>query len=172
MVNTTGSESSRREAMRKEAKRIHESAVHSAQNQFEYSKTWRSVDRWLGSFAALLAAVAGAGGLSEVFSAQWAGLIALAAAGMGAVATSLGAPKTKTLAHASANAYLALQQDCRNFIEVDLDFVPIDEARETLARLVARHQELNATAEIPSKRAREKAKKNIEEGGQLYEVDG
>ncbi|HWZ65389.1 MAG TPA: SLATT domain-containing protein [Patescibacteria group bacterium] len=171
MGSTSDSESTRREAMRKEAKRIHESAVHSAQNQFEYSRTWRSVDRWLGSFAALLAAIAGAGGLSQVFSAQWVGLIALAAAGMGAVATSLGAPKTKTLAHASANAYLALQQDCRNFIEVDLDYVSTGEARETLAKLIARHQELNATAEIPSKRAREKAKKNIDEGGQLYEVD-
>ena len=171
MANTPNSDSSRREAMRKEAKRIHESAEHSAQNQFEYSKTWRSVDRWLGSFAAILAAIAGAGGLSEVFSAKWAGLIALGAAGAGAVATSLGAPKTKTLAHASGNAYLALQQDCRIFLEVDLDHMPISEARETLAKLVARHQELNATAEIPSKRARKKAKKNIDEGGQTYEVD-
>ena len=171
MANTPNTDTTRHEAMRKEAKRIHESAKHSAQNQFEYSKTWRSVDRWLGSISALLAALAGAGGLSEVLSAQWAGLIALVAAGAGAVATSLGAPKTKTLAHASGNAYLALQQDCRNFIEVDLDYLPVDEARAILANLVARHQELNATAEIPSKRARKKAEKNIEEGGQTYEVD-
>lgn len=95
----------------------------------------------------------------------------MVAAGTGAVATSLGAPKTKTLAHASGNAYLALQQDCRNFIEVDLDYTPVDEARAVLTNLVARHQELNATAEIPSRRARKKAKKNIEEGGQTYEVD-
>ena len=47
----------------------------------------------------------------------------------------------------------------------------VDEARAILANLVARHQELNATAEIPSKRARKKAKKNIDEGGQTYEVD-
>lgn len=164
-------ESDRREAMRKEAERILESAEHSAQNQFEYSKTWRSVDRWLGSVAALLAAIAGAGGLSKVFSAQFAGLVALAAAGAGAVATSLGAPKTKALAHASGNAYLALQQDCRTFVEVDLDYVPVGEARQTLSKLIARHQELNATAEIPSKRARNRAKKNIDEGGQTYEAD-
>ncbi len=171
MGSQVNSDGARREAMRKEAKRIHESAEHSAQNQFEYAKTWRSVDRWLGSVAALLAAIAGAGGLAKVFSAQWAGLIALAAAGAGAVATSLGAPKTKTLAHASGNAYLALQQDCRTFIEVDLDYLPIQEARDTLSKLVARHQELNVTAEIPSKRARKKAKKNIEAGGQTYEAD-
>lgn len=149
MTANISPDSNRRGAMRKEAKRIYESAEHSAQNQFEYSKTWRSVDRWLGSISALLAAIAGTG----------------------AVATSLGAPKTKTLAHASGNAYLALQQDCRNFIEVDLDYTPVDEARAVLTNLVARHQELNATAEIPSRRARKKAKKNIEEGGQTYEVD-
>jgi len=171
MANTSSSESTRREAMRKEAKRIHESAMHSAQNQLEYSKTWRSVDRWLGGAAALLAAVAGAGALSEVVTSKWAGLIALISAGMGAVATSLGAPKTKTQAHATGNAYLALQQDCRTFIEVDLDYVPVSEAREILSKLTARHQELNATAEIPSKRARKKAKKNIDEGNQHYEVD-
>jgi len=165
------SETVRREAMRKEAKRIHESAKHSAQNQLEYAKTWRSVDRWLGSLAALLAAIAGAGGLSQVFSARWAGLIALAAAGAGAVATSLGAPKTKTAAHAAGNAYLALQQDCRQFIEVDLDYVNIEDARKTLEKLTARHQELNANADIPSKRARKKAKENIDRGNQTYEVD-
>lgn len=165
------SDTERRSAMRKEAKRIHESAEHSAQNQLEYSKTWRSVDRWLGGFAAILAAIAGAGGLSEVFSAKWAGLIALAAAGAGAIATTLGAPKTKALAHAAGNAYLALQQDCRNFIEVDLDYISVDEARGTLAKLVAKLQELNATAEIPSRRARKKGKKNIDQGDQKYEVD-
>ena len=97
--------------LRKEALRIEESARYSAQNQFEYSKSWRRVDRWLGSLAALLAALAAAGGLSEVVSGQLAGLVALAAAGTGAVATSLGAPKAKDRAHSSANALLGLQQD-------------------------------------------------------------
>ncbi|HVC35823.1 MAG TPA: SLATT domain-containing protein [Candidatus Dormibacteraeota bacterium] len=171
MAKKTPSEPGRRLAMCKEAERIHESAKHSAQNQLEYSKTWRSVDRWLGGLAAILAAIAGAGGLSEVFSAKWSGLIALAAAGVGAVATTLGAPKTKTLAHTAGNAYLALQQDCRNFIAIDVDYISIDEARDTLAKLVSRLQELNSLAELPSRRARKKGKKNIDKGEQTYEVD-
>jgi hypothetical protein len=61
---------SRREELRNEARRVEESARHSAQNQFEYAKTWRRVDQWLGGTAALLAAVSGAGGLSEVISPQ------------------------------------------------------------------------------------------------------
>lgn len=161
----------RRKAMKKEAKRIHESAKHSAQNQLEYAKTWRSVDRWLGGLAALLAALAGAGGLAEVLTAQWAGLIALSAAGIGGVATFLDANRTKSRAQASGNAYLALQQDCRVFIEVDLEHKTTDEAREILSKLVARQQELNSAADLPSRRARKKGKKNVEDGSQDYEVD-
>lgn len=160
-----------KEEMKKEASRIHESAMYSAQTQFAYSKTWRTVDRWLGGFAALLAAVSAAAGLSEVLSSKWAGLIALISAAAGAVAASLGAPKTKTQAHASANAYLALQQDARTFVNVDLPRLQPDEAREQLGKLIARHQELNATSEIPSQRAWRKAKKEVEGGNQKYEAD-
>ena len=162
------------EALRKEASRVHESAMYSAQNQFEYSKTWRRVDRWLGGTAALLAAVSAAGGLSEVMSAQWAGLIALvlwAILTKTRIATSLGAPKAKDRAHSSANALLALQQDARIFIDIDLDALEYEEAREHLRTLVARQQELNATAEIPSARAWKKAQKNIDGGRQTYEAD-
>lgn len=154
-----------------EAERVHESAMYSGQTQFAFSKSWRSIDRWLGGSAAFLAAVAGAGGLSEVVSSQVAGLIALTAAGLGAVGTSLGAPKTKTAAHASANAYLALQQDTRIFINIDVHNLPYGEARDRLANLVARQQELNATAEIPSSNAWKKAKKGVEQGSQEYKVD-
>ena len=160
-----------KDKLRDEAKRVHESAMYSAQNQFEYSKTWRRVDRWLGGSAALIAALSGAGGLSVVISAKWAGLVALVAAGLGAVATSLGAPKAKDRAHSSANALLALQQDTRIFLNIDLDNLEDDEAREQLRTLVARQQELNATAEIPSGRAWKKAQKNINNGRQTYEVD-
>ena len=162
---------SRREELRNEARRVEESARHSAQNQFEYAKTWRRVDQWLGGTAALLAAVSGAGGLSEVISPQWAGLVALVAAGIGAVATSLGAPKAKDRAYSSANALLALQQDARIYVQVDLEELDDEEAREQLRTLVAPQQELNATAEIPSNRAWRRAKQNIEKGGQTYEVD-
>jgi hypothetical protein len=98
-------------------------------------------------------------------------LVALVAAGIGAVATSLGAPKAKDRAYSSANALLALQQDARIYVQVDLEELDDEEAREQLRTLVARQQELNATAEIPSNRAWRRAKQNIEKGGQTYEVD-
>lgn len=157
--------------LRKEAERVHESAMYSAQTQFEYSKSWRRVDRWLGGFAALLAALSAAGGLSEVLSAKGAGIVALCSAGIGAVAATLGAPKSKDRAHASANALLALQQDARIFLNIDLPRLGEDEAREQLQTLVARSQELNATSEIPSSGAWNKARKNVEQGRQEYGVD-
>jgi hypothetical protein len=159
------------EQIRKEANRVHESAKHSAQTQFEYSKSWRRVDRWLGGFAALLAAASAAGGLSEALSARGAGVVALCAAGVGAVAASLGAPKAKDRAHSAANALLAVQQDARIFINVDLPTLDESEAREQLQTLVARLQELNATAEIPSPKAWKKAKENLAAGEQDYEAD-
>ena len=159
------------EQIRNEAERVHESAMYSAQNQFEFAKTWRRVDRWLGGAAALLAAASAAGGLSEVLSAKWAGLVALLAAGTGAIATTLGAPKTKDRAHSSANALLALQQDARIFLHVDLHGLDESDAREQLRTLVARQQELNATAEIPSARAWKRAQRNVEVGHQEYVVD-
>ncbi|MEZ5323390.1 MAG: SLATT domain-containing protein [Microthrixaceae bacterium] len=159
------------EELRKEAQRVEESATLTSQTQFEYSKTWRRVDRWLGSIAAALAAAAAAGGLSEVLTARWAGLVALASAVCGAVATSLGAPKAKDRAHASANALLALQQDARIFLNIDLPTLSEDDAREQLRTLVARQQELNATAEIPSPRAWKRAKRGVEGGSQTYKAD-
>lgn len=157
--------------IRAEVSRVHESAMFSAQTQFEYSKTWRSVDRWLGGAAALLAAISAAGGLSGVFSATWAGLIALVAAGSGAVAAALGAPKTKDRAAASASAYLALQQDARILLRIDLDDMTVEDVRQDLSSLVARLQELNASSEVPSGRAWTRAKKIIDEGGQTYAAD-
>src|SRR5262252_3921996 len=107
--------------IRAEAERIHEAATYASETQFEFAKRWRRVDRWIGGVAAALAAVAGVGGLSNVLSARWAGLIAVLAALTGAVAASLNAPQTKEKASVAANAYRALQQDARIFLAIDLE---------------------------------------------------
>jgi DNA-binding SARP family transcriptional activator len=162
---------SAKEEIRNEAARVLEAATYSSETQFEYSKRWRRVDRWIGSVAAALAAVAGVGGLSQVFSARWAGLIAVLAAGTGAVAASIGAPQTKEKASGSATAYRALQQDARMFLTIDLGILPEDEARARLQELVERLQQLNRVAEVPSAGAWKRAKRSIEQGSQRYEVD-
>ena len=77
-----------------EARRVLEASTYSSQTQFEYAKRWRTVDRWIGSVAAALAAVAGVGGLSKVLSVPWAGGIAIASALVGAIAASIAARQT------------------------------------------------------------------------------
>jgi hypothetical protein len=160
-----------REAIRKEAERIHESALYASETQYEYAKRWRRVDRLIGAAAAATAAVAGVGGLSNVLSARGAGLIAIVAAGMGAVAASLGAPQTKERAAVAATAYRSLQQDVRIFLRIDLPKLDDEEARERLSELVSRSQQLNRESALPSDRAWKKAKAKIEAGAQKYEAD-
>ena len=157
--------------MRKEAQRVEESARYSSETQFEYAKRWRRVDRLIGGAGAVVAAVAGVGGLADLLSARWAGFIAVLAAGIGAIAASLGAPQTKEKAAGSANAYRALQQDCRILINIDLSRLSTDGARQRLQQLVDRLQQLNAEAEVPSQRAWNRAKATIESGSQDYEID-
>ena len=57
------------------------------------------------------------------------------------------------------------------FIEVDSKEGGVKTLREGLSELVARQQEINGTAYIPSPKARERAEKNIKNGRQNYEVD-
>jgi hypothetical protein len=157
--------------IRKEARRLLESATYSSETQFEYAKRWRRVDRWIGGGAAALAAIAGIGGLSQVLSARGAGFIAVLAAGSAAIAASIGAPQTKEKAAGSANAYRALQQDTRIFLAIDLASLSDEDAREKLQELVDRLQQLNQVAEIPSTWSWKRAKKSIESGSQDFEVD-
>lgn len=93
------------------------------------------------------------------------------AAGVGAIAASIGAPQTKEKAAGSATSYRALQQDARIFLNIDLARLSADDARDQLGLLVARLQQLNREAEIPSRGAWKRAKQSIEAGSQKYEAD-
>jgi len=161
----------RRKEIHAEAERVLEASILSSETQFEYAKTWRSIDRWIGSLAAGLAAVAGVGGLAKLLSVAWAGGIAVAAALVGAIAATLAARQTTEKAGVAANALRALQQDVRMFINIDLTTLEIEKARSTLQGLVERQQQLSREAVIPSRRAWNKAKKQVEGGSQFYETD-
>ncbi|MFD9610884.1 SLATT domain-containing protein [Streptomyces sp. NPDC059083] len=154
-----------------EFRRLEESAMWSAQCQFEEGKRWRATHWLLGLPATLLAAIAGTTALVESTGATAAGILALLSAGLGAVLTTVNAPQRATQAITAANAYLAIQTAARQHREIDLpDWSPV-EARAALAALTTRRDEQNATAEPPSRRAYRKARANMGAGGQTYSVD-
>lgn len=161
----------RRKEIVAEARRVEESARTASETQFEYAKSWRRIDRALAGLAAVLAAVAGVGGLADLLGSRAAGTVAIAAAGIAAVSASLNAPQTKEKAAGSANAYRNLQQDARIFWRTDSSTMGDEECRDQLASLVARLQELNQAAEIPSAKAWRRAKRQLDEGAQDFEAD-
>ncbi|MFD8395553.1 SLATT domain-containing protein [Streptomyces sp. NPDC059680] len=160
-----------RDQLSKEAKRVEESAMWSGQGQFEQAKIWRGTNLSLGTPATALAAIAGAATLASTAGRYWAAVAALSAAALSAVMTSLGLARRIEQAQTAANAYLALQQDARVFYDIDLPAMEYGEARAALGELIARQQEVNKSAPIPTKRAYRRARKNIEGGGQNYNVD-
>lgn len=161
----------RRNQLDTELQRLEESAMYSAQIQFESAKQWRSVNLVLGLPASVLAALAGATALASTTGRIVAGVLALAAAGFGAILTTVNASHRTNQASAAANAYLEIQGAARQARTIDLPYQQVDEARAVLAEITARRDEQNRTAEVPSRRAYRKAKKNIEAGGQSYAVD-
>lgn len=158
-----------------EVHRIHESVAWSAQGQFEQMKVWRLANLVFGLPAAILAAVSGSTGLAEAHStdpSSTPAILALVAAAFGAALTTLNPSRRVTQAQAAGNAYIELQTAARQLLTIDLVTLSFEDAREELKGLSDRRDEINKTADPPSRYAYWRAKRNMKEGGQDYEVDG
>ena len=164
-------EDQQRKAIADELARIEEGAEYSSNSQFEQAKLWRGTNLVLGVPAAGLAAVAGATALATTAGRVAAGILALCAAGLGAVMTTLNAARRAEQAHVSGNAYLSLRNDARRLRSIDLASRPIEEARQSLEELTARENEINNGAAIPSRLAYRLGRRNINKGGTTYHVD-
>ncbi|AWW42483.1 MULTISPECIES: SLATT domain-containing protein [Streptomyces] len=158
-------------AIAQEADRIHESALWSAQGQFEQAKLWRLINLLLGVPAAALAAVSGGTALAGDVGI-WPGVLALAAAALSATLTTVNASRRMAQAQTSANAYLQLQTAARQFLTIDLAGASREEARQTLRGLTSTRDELNQAADPPGRIAYRLAGRNIGAEGQRYGADG
>lgn len=159
-------------AIESELLRIEEAAMYSAQSQFSSGKFWRGLNLALGVPAAAAAAIAGAAGLVDAANVTTAAYIALFAAALTAVMTTLNAAQRAEQSQSSANGYLALQGDARVLRTVDLPGLDDDaEARQRLSELVERRNQINTTAPVPAFLAYRLGKRNIDKGRQKYEVD-
>jgi hypothetical protein len=155
----------------RELNRIQESAEYSKEAQFAASKSWRAANLCLGVPASVLAAIAGGAGLADSWPAEWVGAAALLVAVLGGVMTTLNAAQRAEQSAASANSYLTIFNDARVLRNVDLPRMTDDEARDALAQLIARRDEINLTTPLPSARAFRQGRRNIEKGRTKYDVD-
>jgi hypothetical protein len=154
-----------------ELSRIEEAAMHSAQTQFSSAKFWRGLNLALGIPAATLAAVAGTTVLASAVSARAGAAIALVAAALTAIMTTINAAQRAEQSRVSANAYLDLQGDVRVLRTIDLPDLARGEARKQLGELIERRNTINGTAPVPAFLAYLLGRRNITKGRQTYEVD-
>lgn len=151
--------------------RLEESSRYSAQAQFAQAKIWRATNLWLGAPAAVMAAIAGGTGLATAAGRMPVAILALVAAGLGAIMTTLNAARRAELAHTMANAYLALENDARIVRTIDAHQDSPQDLRGKLAEFSTRRTEINQAAEIPFRVAYWSAKRNIGSGATVFEVD-
>ena len=163
--------SSELNAIADEVDRLHESSAWSAQGQFEQVKIWRMANLVFGLPAAVLAAIAGGTGLAAEQQTNVPAVLALIAAGFGAALTTLNPSRRVTQSQAASNAYLELQTAARQLLTIDLATLAYADAREELTKLSVRRDEINRSADPPSRFAYWRARKNILKGGQTYETD-
>lgn len=166
-----GDERDQRVALRDEASRIHESAVYSAQGQFEAAKFWRKLHWGLGLLTAILTSTASV--LTFATDLQvLSGILAILAAVVVATLTGVRPGTMAERAQGTANGYTTLRNDVRRYRDIRVDSDPLEELRLVLEELASRASELDNGADpIPRKRY-QRAKENIEhEGGQTFEVD-
>lgn len=148
-----------------------ESVEFSAQAQFEQAKFWRGMHLLVGVPAAVCAAVAGAAAFASTAGRIPAAILALIAAGLGAVSTTIDAARRSEGAQRSGNAYLNLVGQTRVFREVDLPTRSADEARRRLESLMKQRHEINQASVAPWLYAYWRARRNIRKGRTQHEVD-
>lgn len=155
-----------------EIDRIHESALWSAQGQFEQMKLWRAMNIFLGVPAAVLAAIAGGVGLAADSATSTPGVLALISAGFGAALTALNPSGRVSSAQSAANSFLGIQTDARQLLTVRLPHMSREDALEDLVNLTSRRDEVSSTADPTSTYAYWRSKRNIlKHGGQDYAAD-
>lgn len=158
-------------AITAELKRVEEDSQHSAASQFALAQQFRSVELVAGIPSTALAAVAGVAALADTTNRVAAGVIALVAAGLGAVVVFVGAASQSARASSAGNTYLAIAADARRARQIDLLLLTTAESRELLASLTARAQKQNLAAQPPNMLARWAGKRSVERGDRVHAVD-
>lgn len=164
------SEEELKQALKDEAARIEEDALHSSKGHFNAAANWRRWRLIIGIPAVALAAWAG---VQAVTSCPWlTAFLAMSSGALSAVATLLDPEKRATEHQAAGRELNALKNIARKFREIEINRFSIDKASERLEEIFERRDNLNRMSPDIPDRCYEKAKKDIDEGRSIYRVDG
>lgn len=154
-----------------ELARLEETARWSSQTQFEAGKAWHRWNLRLGVPASILGLFSGGAAYLDSFPGWVVGTGALAGAGLATVMTILGSERRAQHAKACGNAFHDVQDDARRMLMIDLAGMEPVKARSQLDSLTKRYSETRLAADTPNRRAYNRARKNIDEGGQQFAID-
>lgn len=168
---TTDFDAAQRAAVRDEASRIHESAVYSAQGQFEAGKVWRAANWGLGGLAAVISALSAVMTFAADARAIGGGL-AVVGALAAAVLTTSRPDRLAERAVTRGNDYTALRNAARRLLYVQVPNDSIPALRKALDGLAERAVEIDQAADPIPRFAYKAAKRNVEcDGGQTFRAD-
>jgi len=162
---------SQRKEIADELRRLEEDATYASQSQFETSKFWRLWHWLLGIPAAVLAAVAGFTGLASVTGRVPAAILALIAAVLGGLLTTVEPNKRVRQGQTAAVAYNEVRIGARQARLVDLPGAQLEDARGQLRELTEQKQQVDRVAEPPNTYAFWRARRNVEAGRLQHRVD-
>jgi hypothetical protein len=159
-----------REALTKEARRIHEDCTYSSKGHYEAAARWDHAHLWLGIPSTILAAVSGVSALGDQK------ILAVATSVAVAILTALSTflkPNERSAEHRQAGAaYLSLKNDARRFETIELQRVDPDyDASLALKVLGDRQNQLNEGSRQVPRWAFERARRGIEQGEARHAVD-
>lgn len=162
---------SQRKEIAHELRRLEEDATYASQSQFETSKYWRLWHWLLGIPAAVLAAIAGFTGLASVAGRVPAAILALIAAVLGGLLTTVEPNKRVRQGQTAGVAYNEVRIGARQARLVDLPAAQLEDARSQLRDLTEQKLQVDRVAEPPNTYAFWRARRNVVAGRLEHVVD-
>lgn len=154
-----------------EASRIEESAIWSAQGQFESAKMWTSWNWVSGGITATCSGVAGLLTFATDDLQVISGVLAVVAAIFAGIHTVMKPDSRAEIAQKSANEYLDLQGEARRVKNLEKYFLTDKEYGTKLERLASIHSSINKRSHPIPYVAYKIASWNIRKGHQSYDAD-
>jgi len=153
-----------------EAKRIEEDALYSFKGHHNAAESWKCVHYWVGIPTAIIAAVGSVSAFSE--ESLIAGILGIIVASLTALSTFLDPSGKQNNHKASGVEFGVLKNQARLFYEIDTSIEnDINKLQKILKSLVLKRDELNSISPTIPRKAYLKAKKDIELGSNIYQVD-